>query len=344
MWEMLTGRRLFAGKSDKATVNNVARAEIPPPSRFAPDVPEALDQIVLTALLRDVDRRYRSAEVMAHDLDGLMQTLPSRHGDLPALLDRIGGSPRDTGPTRTLAGEPVRRPNEPRRPAETEENTTRQMGDNTLAAILAKEPRRRSGWARMLSDTRAFMVGIAGLVVGVLIAAAFLTGRTRLSGTPAPVAPPPAFAPPVAPAMAAPPPSAAPPVARPATLPVCGEGDAGQPCLPPAPATAAATDDAAPDPPTPEPTPEPAPSAEPQTRRGCTVAPGIPAAPQEHAALEQAVPGTQARRARSPAQPIRRVTASYCRGRAVGTGAAPARKSAVSRHSAGTTSGRKKPK
>ena len=56
--EMLTGRRLFKGKSDLETLENVTSRPIPPPSAMNRDVPARLDEIVLRALQRNPDDRY----------------------------------------------------------------------------------------------------------------------------------------------------------------------------------------------------------------------------------------------------------------------------------------------
>jgi serine/threonine-protein kinase len=70
--EMLSLEHLFAGDSDLITVKKVLEMKIPPPSVRRPDVPPALDAIVMKALERDRDRRYASAGAMARELDDLV--------------------------------------------------------------------------------------------------------------------------------------------------------------------------------------------------------------------------------------------------------------------------------
>ena len=70
--EMLSLEHLFAGDSDLITVKKVLEMKIPLPSARRPDVPPALDAIVMKALERDRDRRYASAGAMARDLDDLV--------------------------------------------------------------------------------------------------------------------------------------------------------------------------------------------------------------------------------------------------------------------------------
>jgi serine/threonine-protein kinase len=68
LWEMLTGRRLFQGKNDYETVQQVRAAEIPPLSRINPAVPRDLERIVLKALAQDLKQRYQTAQEFGDDL------------------------------------------------------------------------------------------------------------------------------------------------------------------------------------------------------------------------------------------------------------------------------------
>lgn len=68
LWELLTGQRLFARDNDLATLREVKQGVIPKPSALNPDVPEALDTIVLKALERDRNQRYQTAGELHHEL------------------------------------------------------------------------------------------------------------------------------------------------------------------------------------------------------------------------------------------------------------------------------------
>ncbi len=68
LWEVLTLRRLFRRDSDAATLSAVVFDEVPAPSEVAPWVPPALDKIVLRALARDREQRYRTARALGQDL------------------------------------------------------------------------------------------------------------------------------------------------------------------------------------------------------------------------------------------------------------------------------------
>jgi len=59
--EMLTGEKLFSARSELATLVEIRSAEVRPPSARRPEVPPALDAVVLRALAREPERRWRWA-------------------------------------------------------------------------------------------------------------------------------------------------------------------------------------------------------------------------------------------------------------------------------------------
>ncbi|MCK5807951.1 serine/threonine protein kinase [bacterium] len=68
LFEMLTGKRLFLGKNDVATLEKIKNADVPKPSVFNSAVTPELDRIVLKALAKDRDERYQWASEFAEDL------------------------------------------------------------------------------------------------------------------------------------------------------------------------------------------------------------------------------------------------------------------------------------
>ncbi|HET9596412.1 MAG TPA: serine/threonine-protein kinase, partial [Anaeromyxobacteraceae bacterium] len=100
LWELCTGRRLFARESDAATLAAVLADEpVSPPSAWNEGVPADLDACVLAALERDPGRRTASAEALADALAALRLRLAARHEDLDlrALMRRLW--PQGDGPT-----------------------------------------------------------------------------------------------------------------------------------------------------------------------------------------------------------------------------------------------------
>jgi len=83
LWELLTMRKLFDADNELALLDLVRNPRIPPPSSIAPDVPPALDQVVLTALAADQNQRYATC---MHFRKALQQVIPESLGiDAPQL-------------------------------------------------------------------------------------------------------------------------------------------------------------------------------------------------------------------------------------------------------------------
>lgn len=72
LWEMLCGRKLFAGKTDMETVELVRKGEVDKPSRLRPELDDELDRIVLKALARNPKRRYQTARAFEQAVAGFL--------------------------------------------------------------------------------------------------------------------------------------------------------------------------------------------------------------------------------------------------------------------------------
>ncbi|MCY1057036.1 serine/threonine-protein kinase [Nannocystis sp. SCPEA4] len=72
-WEMLTGRRLFAGDSDAETLESVMRCEVPPLRELRPDLPPGVEALLRRALAPTPEERYPSAEAMLADIRALLR-------------------------------------------------------------------------------------------------------------------------------------------------------------------------------------------------------------------------------------------------------------------------------
>lgn len=78
LWEMLTGRRLFAAESDMATLRMIQECVIMPPSKINPRVPPELEKIVMKVLSKDLKLRYNSAgDLHRHLLEFLSKNAPA---------------------------------------------------------------------------------------------------------------------------------------------------------------------------------------------------------------------------------------------------------------------------
>ncbi|HEY3225899.1 MAG TPA: serine/threonine-protein kinase [Planctomycetota bacterium] len=73
MTELLTGESIFGTTEDTTMIlGNVVQKQIPRPRDLNPDIPEALEKIILKALERSVSRRYQDAGKMGYDLEYFM--------------------------------------------------------------------------------------------------------------------------------------------------------------------------------------------------------------------------------------------------------------------------------
>ncbi|MGC8724370.1 MAG: TonB family protein [Acidobacteriota bacterium] len=91
MAEMLTGKKLFYGDSEMSILEKVREAKVVPPKESRPEVPDALQRIILRALQRDPERRYRDCKAMQAELEkfayGEWETLPSAYDAAAFLTD-----------------------------------------------------------------------------------------------------------------------------------------------------------------------------------------------------------------------------------------------------------------
>jgi serine/threonine-protein kinase len=74
LWEMLTMRKLFGAQDDLSLLEMVRNPQIDPPSTWAPEVPAALDRVVLKALSKDPKDRFATAQEMRR---ALTEAVPS---------------------------------------------------------------------------------------------------------------------------------------------------------------------------------------------------------------------------------------------------------------------------
>src|SRR5690606_21981804 len=91
-FELLCGRPPFVGDSPVAVAYQHVREAAPRPSDFAPDVPAALDQVVLRALAKDRTARYSNAGEFLADLNAVLAGTPvgPATGQIP--LEAIAGA------------------------------------------------------------------------------------------------------------------------------------------------------------------------------------------------------------------------------------------------------------
>ncbi|MCL6537327.1 MAG: Stk1 family PASTA domain-containing Ser/Thr kinase [Acidothermus sp.] len=85
LYELLTGTPPFTGESAVAVAYQHVREDPVPPSRINPDVPPAVDAIVMKALAKNPANRYQSAAEMRTDIERALRGQPVQA--TPLLLD-----------------------------------------------------------------------------------------------------------------------------------------------------------------------------------------------------------------------------------------------------------------
>jgi serine/threonine protein kinase len=78
--ELLTGRRVFERDHEIGVLLALMAQPIPPPSAIRPEIPEALERIIMKALERERDHRYASASAMRADLEEFLRSTSSIPG------------------------------------------------------------------------------------------------------------------------------------------------------------------------------------------------------------------------------------------------------------------------
>jgi serine/threonine-protein kinase len=71
LYEMLTGRRPFAGDYEQAVMYSIMNEEPRRPSSLTASLPPAADALVGKALARNRDQRYRKVDDLIRDLESL---------------------------------------------------------------------------------------------------------------------------------------------------------------------------------------------------------------------------------------------------------------------------------
>src|SRR5688572_14321404 len=104
LYEMLTGSVPFGGDTPLEVAMQHLSAVPEPPSAKRPEIPHELDAIVLRALAKDTDQRYRSARDMDADLARFAQGLSVSPATEDAATSVLAGAGIAAGATTVLQG------------------------------------------------------------------------------------------------------------------------------------------------------------------------------------------------------------------------------------------------
>ena len=101
LYELLTGKTPFEGDTPVEIAMKHLSATPQKPSELRPDIPPALDMVILRALAKDPDERYQSADEMEGDLDRVARGAPVAATTVDAATQVL--SRADTGATAATA-------------------------------------------------------------------------------------------------------------------------------------------------------------------------------------------------------------------------------------------------
>jgi serine/threonine protein kinase len=91
MYELCTSRRLFKRDSEMATLDAVMEAQVPSITRLDGSIPASVERVLMKALAKNPDRRYRDAREMQMALEEVMlaENLPASSAHLSAYLEKL---------------------------------------------------------------------------------------------------------------------------------------------------------------------------------------------------------------------------------------------------------------
>jgi eukaryotic-like serine/threonine-protein kinase len=106
LYEMVTGAPPFSGESPVAVAYKHVREEPEPPGARAPDLPPDLQQIILTAMAKDPDSRYQTADELRSDLLRFVRGQPPLGGPATGLVAEgtatVAAAPTQAAPVAAL--------------------------------------------------------------------------------------------------------------------------------------------------------------------------------------------------------------------------------------------------
>jgi len=158
LYELLTGKTPFDGETPVEIAMKHLSTAPEPPSKLRPDVPPALDKVVLRALAKDPNDRYQSADEMEADLERVARGAPVSAATAATQVMRVppAGAPAADPTSATMIA--------PLTPA------TSRTRDVPLPVVLEEEYAEpggpeRSFWPWLLAAAFVIAAAIAGFFV-----------------------------------------------------------------------------------------------------------------------------------------------------------------------------------
>jgi TonB family protein len=172
LYEMLTGRKAFAGDSELSILEQVRAPRIVPPREYDPAIPPEVERVVMIALKESRDERFQGAAELGADLGNMLQVIRPAPGasDLGAFLAALVGherpvsSPHIPMPRPAITPPPRKTPPPPTvetpRPAAAPPVLGREFAREEVPALLTPARRNRTGL--FAGAAVAVVVAVAG--------------------------------------------------------------------------------------------------------------------------------------------------------------------------------------
>jgi len=90
-WELATGAALFPGRDPRPVMQTILSGTITPPTSVNPEIPLALEQVILRSLSLEIKDRYQSAQEMGAAIEEAAQGRLVTEAHLGALLSELYG-------------------------------------------------------------------------------------------------------------------------------------------------------------------------------------------------------------------------------------------------------------
>ncbi len=93
LYEMVTGVLPFSGESPISVALKHLQEDFSDPRSINPDLPQSVENVILRALIKDPDQRYRSAREMVKDLETCLSAARIHETKFQPLLSDLGDDP-----------------------------------------------------------------------------------------------------------------------------------------------------------------------------------------------------------------------------------------------------------
>jgi TonB family protein len=182
LYEMLTGRKGFAGDSELSILEQVRSPRLIPPRELDPAIPPEVERVVMTALKEHCEDRYQTAAELASDLGNMLQVIRPTPGagELGAFLSELVGHERPVSATAVPTARPaVTPPPRPTPPSAAQPPRPKPASRPPAADHVRLET---PPVLTVPQQSRVGLIAVIGVVVLAVVAGIFYVTKFRRAG------------------------------------------------------------------------------------------------------------------------------------------------------------------